>query len=293
MSVNGRVTVLEAGDYRATVASVGASLLTLTLRGRHLVQPTAPDQLRTGYQGAVLVPWPNRVVGGRYAVAGTTYRLPVDEPDTGAALHGLAAFAHWDLLGTDGTCGRWELDLPPTPGYPFDLLCRARYTLDAELGLQVVASATNLGPTAAPVGLAAHPYLSCDDRPLAECSLQVPATQVLLTDDRLVPTTAAPVDGREQDLREPTLLGDRLLDHALTGLPDGTWEAVLTHPDTPATRLTSTAPWVQVFTGADLGHRGAGVEPMTCPPDAFNSDPEGVLLAAGGTREVQLRICGG
>ena len=53
-------------------------------------------------------------------------------------------------------------------------------------------------------------------------------------------------------------------------------------------------PWAQVFSGkaeADQsGEHGVAVEPMTCPPDAFNSDPDGVSLAPGETRTLRLTI---
>ena len=58
--------------------------------------------------------------------------------------------------------------------------------------------------------------------------------------------------------------------------------------------------WVQVHT-ADLPggaaqpfHRaGLAVEPMTCPPDAFNTDPARVLLAPGGSRTLTYAIGAG
>lgn len=293
MSVNGTITTLRAGDYEARVAAVGASLVSLTHRGRHLVQSYPVDALADGYQGAVLVPWPNRVVGARYAVAGQEHQLPVNEVETGSALHGLASFQHWQPVEVDPAQGTWELDLPPVYGYPFDVRCTATYSLDAEQGLTVTLGGTNEGPTAAPFGVSAHPYLSCDERPLAECSLTVPATRVLLTDDRLAPTDEVAVDGTDADFRTPTLLGDRLVDNALTGLPAGEWEAVLTHPDGGAVRMTADARWVQVYTGDRIGHRGVAVEPMSCPPDAFNRDPGSVLLAPGQTRELWFRICDG
>lgn len=92
MTVHGTILTLQAGSYTAQVAQVGATLLSLTHRGHHLVDPVAPERLDDAWRGRTLVPWPNRVVGGRYEVAGTAYELPVNEHETGAALHGLGAF---------------------------------------------------------------------------------------------------------------------------------------------------------------------------------------------------------
>ena len=70
---------MRAGGYEAVVASIGASLRVLTYEGRDLVVPFAPDELRPVHRGATLAPWPNRVVDGRYAVAGRSLgRLGVE-----------------------------------------------------------------------------------------------------------------------------------------------------------------------------------------------------------------------
>lgn len=290
MTVNGEITTLRAGEYAAQVATVGASLVQLTWQGLRLVQSRDAATVAEGYEGATLVPWPNRIVGGRYAVDGAVLEVPVNEAATGAALHGLGAFQHWQPVETTDSGGTWELDLPATPGYPFDVRCRVTYELDAASGLSVTISGTNEGDRPAPFGTSSHPYLSCDERPLAECTLTVPAQHVMLTDDRLAPTEVVPVDDTVADLREPTLLGDRLVDNALTGMPGGDWAVVLTHPDVTGVTLVSDAPWVQVYSGDRIGHRGVAVEPMTCPPDAFNSDLESVLLAPGATRTLSFRI---
>lgn len=286
MSVNGTVTALASGDYEARVASVGACLVSLTHRGRDLVLPFDPAVLAEGYQGRTLVPWPNRVVGGRYAVDGRVLDLPVNERATGAALHGYGASGPWTVVDSGDAGVTLELDLPATYGYPFDLVCRARFAL-AQDGLTVAVSGTNEGAEAAPFGIGTHPYLTCG-APVDGCTLVVPAGRVLLTDRRSTPTELVPVDGA-LDLREPTVVGARSVDHAFTDLPPG-WAVELSHPQAGGVRLSSDAPWVQVYTGEELGRRGAAVEPMTCPPDAFNRDPDGVLLAPGQTRTLRLRI---
>jgi aldose 1-epimerase len=65
--LSGRQYTLLADAYTATIASVGASLRVLQHRDRDLVVPFEADQLRPVYRGAILAPWPNRVVEGRYA----------------------------------------------------------------------------------------------------------------------------------------------------------------------------------------------------------------------------------
>ena len=90
--VSGTPVVLRSGAYEAHIASIGASLRALTHDGRDLVVPFGADEVRPGFRGATLAPWPNRVVDGRYAFAGEEYRLSLTEPRRGHALHGLVAW---------------------------------------------------------------------------------------------------------------------------------------------------------------------------------------------------------
>ncbi|WP_134772961.1 FGGY-family carbohydrate kinase [Ornithinimicrobium flavum] len=180
-SVHGTVVDLRAGDYEATVGQVGATLLSLTHRGHRLVDPVPRTELDDAWRGRTLVPWPNRVVDGRYEVGGTTYQLPVNEPETGAALHGLAAFQRWQLTGSTPSSVTWELDLPESYGYPFQVRCTSTYELDADRGLSATVSGTSTGPAPAPFGASLHPYLTCDGRPLDECRVTLPASSSAAT----------------------------------------------------------------------------------------------------------------
>ena len=83
---------IRSGGYVAEIASIGASVRTLRHEGRDLVVPFDADEVRPGFRGALLAPWPNRVVDGRYAFEGREFELPLTEPRRGHALHGLAAW---------------------------------------------------------------------------------------------------------------------------------------------------------------------------------------------------------
>ena len=51
---------IRAGEYEAVIASVGATLRSLTYAGRDLVVPFGADEVRPAHRGATLAPWPNR-----------------------------------------------------------------------------------------------------------------------------------------------------------------------------------------------------------------------------------------
>ena len=131
--------VLHFGDYAAVVTSVGASLRSLTFRGRNLVVPFEADQLRPAYRGATLAPWPNRVVHGRYRFDGAEYQLPLTEPERSHALHGLVR------LGRVRTgrrrrhrTSRCATTIEPQAGYPWRVRVESTYELDADGLVQTV-----------------------------------------------------------------------------------------------------------------------------------------------------------
>lgn len=290
MSRNGEIVHIAAGSYSATLASAGATLVALTHAGRDLVLPFDPArEIGAGYRGRTLAPWPGRITDGRYAVDGVTYELPVNERATGAALHGLVSWLPWTVESATASRARFELDLPASPGYPFDLVLAVDYEVDAG-GLRVRVTATNHGDAAAPVGLSAHPYLTCGVG-LDGCTLDLPAASVLTVDDRLRPGPLTDAAGAGLAFVDAPLAG-RSADHAFTGLP-AHWRVTLAGAGR-AVWLASDAPWVQVFTAdGELGRAGLAVEPMTCPPDAFNADPASVLLAPGESRALSFAIGSG
>ncbi|WP_136053711.1 aldose 1-epimerase family protein [Microbacterium sp. K24] len=308
---SGRQLRLAAHGYEAVVASVGASLRVLTFEGRDLVVPFDADEVRPGYRGATLAPWPNRIVDGRYRFAGVEHQLPLTEPKRGQALHGLLAWAEFsDRLVLDDRVVLAAV-IEPQTGYPFRVEVEVEYRLDAD-GLQQTVTAHNIGADAAPWGTGPHPYLVAESSPrsLSERSetkrvndwtLLLPASEVLtVTPDRLSPVAVEPVAQHpEWDFREARRIDDVFIDHAFTGLArtGGVAEVRLTTEDGSGVAISfdERCPWVQVHTadnpGLDDIHRiGLAVEPMTCPPDAFNSGTDLVTLAPGGSHSASWRI---
>ncbi|MCC3291829.1 aldose-1-epimerase [Arthrobacter sp. zg-Y1110] len=297
---NGHPVSLAAGDYRATILPVGATLSGLTFSGRDVVLPLAEDEIPQAFTGKVLMPWPNRIVGGRYTFDGTEYQVPVNEPETGMALHGLVAWDAWDVVETSPERVVLKHRLMGQPGYPFQLELQAVYALEAETGLSVELSAANAGTSSAPYGVSAHPYLTAGRVPVDRCVLDVPAARVLGGPEQ----SGSPLDLSELRDTEGTVLafnapepiGARTADHAFTGLPDGDWQVTLTDPETGFGAVLSAtgkeAPWLQVYSGEKMDRLGVGVEPMTCPPDAFNSGEGLIVLAPGEEHRLAYRIAG-
>jgi aldose 1-epimerase len=291
---NGELTVLRAGDYEATVATVGAGLVGLSFRETDIVLPFPADELPPAYAGKVLMPWPNRVARGTYSFGGQRYELPVNEASTGSALHGLALWNAWKVeRRSDAEVVLTHL-LHGEPGYPFQLALRARYVLDAETGLSIELSAVNCGAAPAPYGCGSHPYITVAGEDISNCELTFRAGKVLLTDEKLVPIELRDTAGTEFDFSQARVLAAQQLDHAFTALPLGQWDVTLRNPAIGLSAVVESsgvqAPWMQLYSGELRGRRGLAVEPMTCPPDALNSGQELIVLGPGQSHSLAYRI---
>ncbi|MZD03516.1 aldose epimerase [Streptomyces sp. SID5785] len=282
---------LTAGRYAATVAGVGATLRELEYGGRPLILGFDADEPAPAAHGQLLAPWPNRLAGGSYAFGGTRHRLPLDETAPApSALHGLTAWQTWTPEPRDGSDRvTLALDLAARPGYPFALRLVAAYRLDAEGGLTVRVSAANRSSHPAPFGLGAHPYLTFE-APLDACTVRLGADRCLHPDARMLPDgPPRPVEGTPQDLRTERELSGLVLNHAYTGLhrdDEGRARVRLRSPGGDATELWADRSfgWFQLYTADHFGRTGLAVEPMTCPPDAFNSGHDLTVLAPGERR---------
>jgi aldose 1-epimerase len=278
---------IEAGDYRATVTELGAGLRELEHAGTPLLTTYDADELPVHGSGQLLTPWPNRVDGGRYTFGGTEYHLDLSEPARGNAIHGLTRWMPWIRTAHD----RSEVTLRSVPhgqqGYPFAVQVDVTYRLDAESGLHVTITTANKGSRPAPWGTGQHPYLAVSTPTVDDCELMLPADRWLPVDDRGIPSDAPQdVTGSDFDFRTARKLGDTRLDHAFTGLRREADGLAWVRLETGATRTGLWADasyrWLQVFTGDPLEperrRTALAVEPMTCPPNAFVSGEDLIVL---------------
>ena len=294
----GRSLLLEHPPYRAEVVTVGATLRSLTRDGLDLVAGFPAGQRCTDYRGWVLAPWPNRVADGRYHHNGTAYQLPINEVAAHNALHGLVGWMPWTVSELDVRRIRLTLELAPQDGYDGCLDLAATYQLGDD-GLSVTLEAANRGGATAPYGVGHHPYLTVGRR-IDECELKIPAAAFAPMDDRGHPSDARSVSGTELDFRSSRVLGSTVIDHPFTELDrrDGWATVTLRDPASDRTVRLQADPsfgWLHVFTADTHGDRARhslAVEPMTCPPDAFNSGTDLVVLAPGDAHRAAYRLGG-
>lgn len=281
---------IAGGGYAGTVVSVGGGLRGLTFEGRELLLGFGEDEPAHAGIGQHLFPWPNRITDGKYSFGGVDQQLYLTEPARRNAIHGLTRWANWIRLddGSDPSYVEAGHQLHGQPGYPHQLELRLRYRLGD--GLTVTATALNVGTTAAPYGYGAHPYLSVG-RPIDECVLEFSASEWLeVSPDRLSPIGLAPVTGSPFDFSTGRVLGQFDIDNAFTGL-GGEWSVTLSDPDSGArATLSGDTPWMQLYTGAAIGRTALAVEPMTCPPNAFVTGQNLVVLEPGQSHETSFRV---
>lgn len=240
----------------------------------------------------VLFPFPNRIANATFDWAGRQFHVPVTHPGDRHAIHGFACRTAWTdyEVSEDGASvtGRFRLsrDAARQAGdWPGDLELSLTYAL-ADDALAVKSVVRNLDDHDVPFGLGFHAYLA----PLAEGtgSAAVAASRVFcdaeaywILDDQIPTGQIAPVSG-DRDLRDNPLVGDRVLDDVLTGLPAAT--------ESGGGSLTSRAAlsgggrrlelncddaWREMVVFTPPNRESIAIEPYTCPTDAVHLASEG------------------
>lgn len=262
----------------AIITELAASLRHFSIDGTELTESYPLEKTPPFACGIVLMPWPNRVEDGRWSLDGETVQLDLTEADKHNAIHGLLRNTGYRMLERTEASVTLGASVFPQHGYPFHLATTVRYEL-VDGGLDVTHAVENLSAEPAPVAVGTHPFFRIGDVPSEQLELTVHASRYIEVDVRLNPIAEHPVDGTGFDLRVPRLVGELTLDTAFGGVDtvDGV-SAVLRAPDGRELRLLQDRfhPWVQVFTTPIFPKNGGlgvavAIEPMTAPPNAFNT----------------------
>jgi aldose 1-epimerase len=282
---------IRHGLQRAVVVEVGAGLREYELDGRPILDGYSADAMCDGGRGLPLLPWPNRLADGQYTFDGQELRLPIDDVVRRNAMHGLTRSLTWNVAEQATDRVRMALAVYPRAGYPFTLDLSIEYAL-GPTGLSVTTTARNRGQRALPFGAGQHPYFTVGTELVDLAVLHLPAHSRLELDaERRLPTgTVLPVDGppAETDFRTPRPIGSVAIDDCFTALDrgdDGLARVCLSDPVTGrevSMWMDSSYRYVQVFSGDTLPparrRRGLAIEPMTCPPNAFRTGMDLIVL---------------
>jgi aldose 1-epimerase len=290
-SPSGEQVELELGSQRVVVVEVGAGIRSYSVDGASVLDGYGAEDLITSGRGQVLIPWPNRLRDGSYEFDGSSYQLALTEPEHGNAIHGLVRWAGWTVAEREPNRVLMTHALHPQPGYPFSLALSIEYEL-TDAGLAIRTTATNVGGARCPYGAGAHPYLTLGTPTVDSLELQVPGRTLVEPDERGLPIGTTEVEGTEYDFRSPRPIRQTKLDHCFTDLErdeGGAARVRLFDPDgSRALELwvDGAYRYLMLFTGdtrPDVNRRSIAVEPMTCPPNAFRSGDDLIVLEPGET----------
>ncbi|MBV9325768.1 MAG: aldose 1-epimerase family protein [Chloroflexi bacterium] len=295
---------IRHGRRRTVVVEVGGGLREYTVDGAHVLDGYAVDRVADGGRGQPLLPWPNRLADGQYTFEGQQLQVPIDEVARNNAMHGLTRWLNWRLVAQEPSSIRVGHVVHPRSGYPFTLDLEIEYTLD-DSGLSVRTRAHNSGSGPLPFGAGQHPYFSVGTSLVDAAQLQLPVRgHVELDNDRLLPTgTIRPIETTALDYSTPRLIGSAILDDCFCDLvrdADGRARARLSDPASGRGLTVWVGPgyrYLQVFTGDTLAperrRQGLAIEPMTCPPNAFRTGTDLIVLGPDEAVELEWGVTEG
>src|SRR4051794_5052277 len=169
-----------------------------------------------------LVPFVNRIRGGRFVFRRREVRLAPNMAGDPSPLHGQGWLNPWNVESATGAGA--VLSFRHAAGeWPWDYDARQELALDPQ-GLSVRLSCRNTSMEPMPCGLGQHPYFECS----AETRIDTEVSDVWTIDAHVLPIDKVPAEGR-YDLRNRPVCGQDL-DHGF-----GRWggAARLTDPAWP------------------------------------------------------------
>ena len=275
---------LDASGWSVGVdPALGGAILHARHDGRNVLR-AAPAGCTDPLQAACfpLVPYANRIAGGRFDFAGRAYRVPRNFGDHPHSLHGVGWQSAWEVAENSAASVTLRLDHAGDARWPWPFVTEQVVTL-SDAALEIRLGLTNSGDRAMPAGVGLHPYFPT--RP--DTRLRFSADVAWLSDATQLPTRRVAADHFGDWTIGATVARADLIDTAWDG-----W-------DGRAALVDADGETVVAATGASILHLyippGAGflcVEPVSHLPDAINRDGMPVL-ESGARAELSMTITPG
>ncbi len=178
------IEVIESEGWRAEVApALGGNIVSLSYNGEDIYVPLKSEkqlEINPYLQGAPILLPANRTAGAKFRFNGKEYKLPLNEPETGAHLHGLVHKQPFTVkYGVEN-----EIKLGyENKGdiYPFPFLLTVNYLIKNGVFRQEY-TVTNTGNTDMPFTFALHTTFKEPD------TFSVPIAMKQERDNFLIPT---------------------------------------------------------------------------------------------------------
>ena len=285
---------ISLNGVSAVISTEGAALIGLSVDSFNLIEPNTREGL---YAGKILAPWPNRIKDGKYSFNKKDYQLPINEVSKNNSLHGLVANSLWEITFQNQSKVILEYLLDQPAIYPGKLQLQVTYEI-IESGIEIAVLSENIGDISAPYGVSIHTSLVAGESVKNnELFLQIPADQFLEVDaERLLPIKLQPVTGTNFDFINSKKISDLFIDHAFKYSSNYPRSVSLLNAEGQGAEMIfdEQSKWIQIHTAdRDLqadSRMAVAIEPMTCPPDAFNSGIDLIVLEPGKKHEYKLKI---
>jgi aldose 1-epimerase len=288
---------ISAFGYSARISETGGALHKLSYQDRDLIEPCNPD-LPSVYSGDLLAPWPNRIGGGQYEFEGTHYQLPINEVARNNALHGLIAGLTWSVRDQSESSVTLTTVLKAAFYYPFEQEYFVTYSL-AQSGLRWTLVVENIGSKPTPYGASVHPYLIAEPGGIVnDWSLKMPTVEYMSVDvDRLLPIAVVKCSIKNFEFDQERVIGNLFIDHAFkvdSGNAHHKIEVRAANREGVWMGFDDESHWIQIHTAdrddRETSRKSLAVEPMTCPPDVFNSSIDLIVLQPGQKHQISWFI---
>jgi aldose 1-epimerase len=274
----------QTGEYIAFIPEKGALLNELVLRHESdTVYPLlqgypSPETLETlrGYRGCKLSPFPNRIHQGQYQYQDEAYQLHINRPQEQNSIHGFMYEIPFEVSRTLADARSGSLTLMSNywgnkEGYPFPYRIEITYQLHSSEGFRCTTLIENIGSTSMPIGDGWHPYFTTGS-PVDELMLKFePVSQLEMDDER----TQIKEMHAFKDFQKYQAIGDRNFDDCFELDARFPWSELYLFDRQKQLKLKiwqecgkGKYNYIQLYIPAD--RQSIAIEPMTCPPNAFN-----------------------
>ena len=290
MGSNSLIT-LSAGPLELGISpSIGGSISWLDWvdRGQHIAVLRKCNNSRENVLEAAsfpLVPYVNRIRGGRFNFRGRDVHLEPNMPGDPSPLHGQGWLGPWQV----DTQGDAKVTLSfehPAGEWPWAYRAEQLFVLD-EAGLTLGLTCRNESDEPMPCGLGQHPYFNCG--PGTRLDTQV--THAWTIDEHVLPVDKVLASGRF-DLANRAVCGQDL-DHGFGGWggsarmsdPDWPFEITMSSPDARFFQLYSPASG-GIFVAEPVSHANAALN----APEEQWPDMGMRVLEPGEAMSLEMRL---
>lgn len=256
------------------------------------------------YNNTLLFPFPNRLYQGCYSFNGQRYTFPINDSETGNALHGFLFDQSLQPLAAETDIKQQNMLKALHLGfkyagwracYPFNIDVEVFYHFNDKGGFHVDIGVINTGKTAAPIAAGWHPYFTFGHS-IDILELDLPPMRKVHVDQNMIPTGRKSPFSRFLNAPGTDLsLGQQRFDtcFSLNAFPQHTagFQSLIyspVHDFTLAIEQSSNLPYLQLFTPAD--RQSLALEPVSANINAFRNGEGLCVLEPGEQQSYHIQI---